>query len=219
MAHQYHRETGHPERHHIIARQQSYHGNTLGALSAGGNAWRRATYETVMVPSTSHIAPCWDYRLRRDDETPEEYGRRAADLLETEILRIGPEKVSCFLAETVVGATLGCVPPMPSYFARIREICDRYGVVLILDEVMCGMGRKGTMHACEQEGISPIFWLSPKALVRGMCRSEQYCAASIYLTLFRKARVPSCMVTPSSGIRSLAPQHLPCSAQSEDASC
>ncbi|MGV8831753.1 MAG: aspartate aminotransferase family protein [Devosia sp.] len=167
MAHQYHRETGHPERHHIIAREQSYHGNTLGALSAGGNAWRRATYETVMVPSTSHIAPCWDYRLRRDDETVEEYGLRAADLLEAEILRVGPEKVSCFVAETVVGATLGCVPPMPGYFARIREICNRYGVLLILDEVMCGMGRTGTMHACEQEGISPDILVVAKGLGAG----------------------------------------------------
>ncbi|MGV8953022.1 MAG: aspartate aminotransferase family protein [Cypionkella sp.] len=167
MAHQYHRETGHPERHHIIARHQSYHGNTLGALSAGGNAWRRATYETLMVPSTSHIAPCWEYRLRRDDETPQEYGRRSADLLETEILRIGPEKVSCFVAETVVGATLGCVPPVPGYFTRIREICDRYGIVLILDEVMCGMGRTGTMHACEQEGISPDILVVAKGLGAG----------------------------------------------------
>lgn len=167
MAHQYHRERGQPERFHIIARAQSYHGNTLGALSAGGNAWRRATYQGVMLPATSHIAPCWDYRLRDEDETPEDYGRRAADLLEAEILRVGPERVSCFVAETVVGATLGCVPPAPGYFARIREICDRYGVLLILDEVMCGMGRTGTLHACEQERLRPDILVVAKGLGAG----------------------------------------------------
>ena len=167
MAHQYHRECGQPERQHIIAREQSYHGNTLGALSAGGNAWRRATYQGVMLPSTSHIAPCWDYRLSGVDETPEDYGRRAAELLEAEILRVGPDRVSCFVAETVVGATLGCVTPAPGYFARIREICDRYGVLLILDEVMCGMGRTGTLHACEQEQVRPDILVVAKGLGAG----------------------------------------------------
>ncbi|MDT8857812.1 aspartate aminotransferase family protein [Paracoccaceae bacterium Fryx2] len=167
MAHQYHRERGEPDRCHIIAREQSYHGNTLGALSAGGNALRRATYQGVMLPSTSHIAPCWDYRLRLPGETPEAYGRRAADLLEAEILRVGPGRVSCFIAETVVGATLGCVPPAPGYFARIREICDRHGVLLILDEVMCGMGRTGTLHACEAEAVRPDILVVAKGLGAG----------------------------------------------------
>lgn len=167
MAHQYHRERGEPSRTHVIARQQSYHGNTLGALSAGGNAMRRATYGDLMIPVMSHIDPCWSYRLRREDESEAEYGLRAANLLEAEILRIGPQNVSCFLAETVVGATLGCVPPSPGYFRRIREICDAYGVLLILDEVMCGMGRTGTLHACEQEGVTPDILVIAKGLGAG----------------------------------------------------
>lgn len=167
MAHQYHRERGQPSRRHIIARGQSYHGNTLGALSAGGNAMRKAVFEGVMLPKTSHIDPCWEYRYRNTNETAEEYGLRAADALEAEILRIGADNVSCFVAETVVGATLGCVPPAPGYFRRVREICDRHGVLLILDEVMCGMGRTGTMHACEQEGVAPDIMVVAKGLGAG----------------------------------------------------
>lgn len=167
MAHQYHRERGEPGRHHIIARTQSYHGNTLGALSAGGNAWRRATYEALMLPAVTHIDACHEYRLREPGETSLDYGLRAANLLEAEILRVGPANVSCFIAETVGGATLGCVPPVPGYFARIREICDRYGVLLILDEVMCGMGRTGTLHACEQEGVAPDILVIAKGLGAG----------------------------------------------------
>jgi len=179
MAHQYHRERGEPARQHVIARIQSYHGNTLGALSAGGNAWRRAVYEGVMIPQTSHVDPCWAYRYQEAGESPEAYGARAAATLETEILRLGPENVSCFLAETVVGATLGCVPPAPGYFRAVREICDRYGVLLILDEVMCGMGRTGTLHACEQEGVAPDILVVAKGLGAGyvplgavLCTSE-----------------------------------------------
>lgn len=167
MAHQYHRERGEPGRHHIIARTQSYHGNTLGALSAGGNAWRRATYEDLMIPSVTHIDACYEYRLRAPDEPLRDYGMRAANLLEAEILRVGPARVSCFIAETVSGATLGCVPPAPGYLRRIREICDRYGVLLILDEVMCGMGRTGTLHACEQEGVNPDILVVAKGLGAG----------------------------------------------------
>lgn len=167
MAHQYHRERGEPSRTHVIARQQSYHGNTLGALSAGGNAMRRATYGDLMIPVMSHIDPCWSYRLRREDESEAEYGLRAANLLEAEILQIGPQNVSCFVAETVVGATLGCVAPSPGYLSRIREICDAHGVLLILDEVMCGMGRTGTLHACEQEGVTPDILVIAKGLGAG----------------------------------------------------
>ncbi len=136
LARQYFVEIGQPERHRFIARLQSYHGNTLGALAVGGNMWRREPYEPLLMAS-SHIAPCYAYRHRRDDESEEAYGRRVADELEAEILRLGPETVAGFLAEPVVGATAGAVPPVPGYFQRIREICDRYGVLLILDEVMC----------------------------------------------------------------------------------
>jgi len=166
MARQYFLETGEPKRTRFIAREQSYHGNTLGALSVGGNAWRRKPFKEMLIES-SHIEPCYPYRHKSPDETDEEYGRRAADALEAEILRLGAETVAAFVAETVVGATAGVVPPVEGYFKRIREICDKYGVLLILDEVMCGMGRTGTLFACEQDGISPDMICVAKGLGAG----------------------------------------------------
>ncbi|MCX7355945.1 MAG: aspartate aminotransferase family protein [Alphaproteobacteria bacterium] len=167
MARQYFLEKGEPKRHHIIARRQSYHGNTLGALSVSGNFARRAPYEPYMLDVAHHIAPCYAYRDKRDDESEEAYGRRVADELETTIKKLGPETVAAFIAEPVVGATAGALPAVPGYFKRIREICDRYGVLLILDEVMCGMGRTGTLYACEQEGISPDLLTMAKGLGGG----------------------------------------------------
>ncbi len=166
LARQYFYERGETGRKHFIARQQSYHGNTIAALSVGGNAGRRAVYEPILLPA-SHIPPCFDYRNRRDGETEEEYGIRAADELEAEILRLGPDTVIAFIAETVVGATIGAVPPAPGYFRRIREICDRYGVLLILDEVMSGMGRTGTLYGCEQDGVTPDILTCAKGLGAG----------------------------------------------------
>ena len=167
MARQYFLEKGEPKRHHVIARRQSYHGNTLGALSVSGNFARRAPYEPYMLDVAHHIAPCYAYRDKRDDESEEAYGRRVADELETAIKKLGPETVAAFIAEPVVGATAGALPAVPGYFKRIREICDRYGVLLILDEVMCGMGRTGTLYACEQEGISPDLLTMAKGLGGG----------------------------------------------------
>lgn len=166
MARQYHVENGEPQRRHFIARRQSYHGNTVGALSVGGNAWRRQQFAPMLIEA-HHIAPCFDYRERRPDETPEDYGRRAAEELEVKILELGKDSVIAFVAEPVVGATLGAATAAPGYFKRIREICDTYGVLLILDEVMCGMGRTGTLHACEQEGISPDIMTIAKGLGGG----------------------------------------------------
>ena len=166
LARQYFLEIGQPGRYRFIARLQSYHGNTLGALAAGGNMWRREPYSPMLI-ETSHVEPCYAYRHQREDESPEEYGIRAADALEAEILRLGPDTVAGFLAEPVVGATAGVVPPVPGYFKRIREICDRHGVLLILDEVMCGMGRTGTLYACEQEGIAPDILSCAKGLGAG----------------------------------------------------
>jgi adenosylmethionine-8-amino-7-oxononanoate aminotransferase len=166
LARQHALETGAPDRHRIIARRQSYHGNTLGALAAGGNAWRRENYAPLLV-ETHHIAPCYEYRGRREDETSEDFGRRVADELGAEILRLGPETVLAFIAEPVVGATAGAVPAVPGYFRRIREICDRHGVLLILDEVMCGMGRTGTFFACEQDGVAPDIVTIAKGLGAG----------------------------------------------------
>src|SRR5208283_4325347 len=166
MARQHFVERGEPNRQHFIARWQSYHGNTLGALAIGGNAWRRRMFAPLLMPS-HHIAPCYAYRGRRPEETPAEYGRRVADELQVKIVELGPENVIAFVAETVVGATLGAVGPAPGYFQRIREICDRHGILLILDEVMCGMGRCGTLHAVETEGIVPDLMVLAKGLGGG----------------------------------------------------
>ncbi|MEM1078311.1 MAG: aspartate aminotransferase family protein [Pseudomonadota bacterium] len=166
LARQYFLEIGEPQRHRIIARRQSYHGNTLGALAAGGNAWRREKYAPLLA-ETTHIPPCYTYREQAEGESPEAYGIRAAEALRAEIERLGPETVMAFVAEPVVGATAGAVPPAPGYFQRIREICDAYGVLLILDEVMCGMGRTGTIFACEQDGISPDIVTVAKGLGAG----------------------------------------------------
>ena len=166
LARQYFMERGEPQRGKIIARKQSYHGNTIGALSAGGNEWRRAQFGPLLL-DVSHIDPCYAYRLRDENESPEAYGKRTADALEDEILRLGPDTVMAFMAETVVGATAGAVPPAPGYFKRVREICDRYGVLLILDEVMCGMGRTGHFFACAEDGIAPDILCIAKGLGAG----------------------------------------------------
>jgi adenosylmethionine-8-amino-7-oxononanoate aminotransferase len=166
MARQYFLEIGEPDRTRFIARHQSYHGNTLGALSIGGNALRREPFEPILPPA-SHIAPCYSYRHQLDGESEEEYGLRAADALEIEIQRLGPKTVAAFIAETVGGATAGVLPPVAGYFKRIREVCDRHGVLLILDEVMCGMGRTGTTFACEQDGIAPDIVCVAKGLAGG----------------------------------------------------
>jgi adenosylmethionine-8-amino-7-oxononanoate aminotransferase len=166
LARQYFLERGEPQRRHFVARRQSYHGNTLGALAVGGNAWRRTQFEPMLM-DVAHIAPCYAYRDRRADESEAAYGERVANELEAAIVRLGADSVIAFVAETVVGATAGAVTPVSGYFKRVREICDRYGVLLILDEVMCGMGRTGTLHACEQEGIAPDLLCIAKGLGAG----------------------------------------------------
>ncbi|RAI03746.1 aspartate aminotransferase family protein [Acuticoccus sediminis] len=166
LVRQYFLEKG-EDRYRIIARRQSYHGNTLGALAAGGNEWRRRQFAPLLTEATSHIAPCHYWRFAEPGESPEDYGRRVADELEAEILRVGPETVAAFMAEPVVGATMGAVPAVPGYFACIREICDKYGVLLILDEVMCGMGRTGHLFACEADGVRPDIVLIAKGLGAG----------------------------------------------------
>jgi adenosylmethionine-8-amino-7-oxononanoate aminotransferase len=166
LARQYFVERGQPGRTVFIAREQSYHGNTLGALAVGGNRWRRAQFAPLLIP-VERVSPCYEYRGRVANETPEAYGERLADELEATIQRVGPEKVIAFVAETVVGATAGVLLPVPGYFRRIREICDRYDVLLILDEVMCGTGRTGTLHACEQENVRPDLLAQAKGLGAG----------------------------------------------------
>ena len=166
LARQYTLEIGQASRHRIIARRQSYHGNTLGALAVGGNAWRRAQFAPLLI-EVSHIAPCYAYRDQQPGESLQAYGRRVADELETEILRLGPESVLAFVAEPVVGATMGAVPAVPGYLARIREICSQHGVLLILDEVMCGLGRTGHLFACAEDGVAPDMLTIAKGLGAG----------------------------------------------------
>ena len=183
LARQYYVEKGELNRGRVIARKQSYHGNTMGALSAGGNAWRRAQFGPLLI-DMSHIDPCYEYRLRQDGETLEEYGLRAANLLEKELLRVGPDTVMAFAAEPVVGATAGALTAAPEYFKRIREICDQYGILLILDEVMCGMGRTGSLFACEQEGVAPDILCIAKGLGAGYQPiGAMLCARHIFETI------------------------------------
>lgn len=180
LARQYFIEIGEKTRHRFIARRQSYHGNTLGALATGGNAWRKEPFAPLMI-ETSHIAPCYAYRGIAPGETQHDYGQRVAGELESELLRLGPETVAAFVAEPVVGATMGAVPSVPGYFKKIREICDKYGVLLILDEVMCGMGRTGTLFAYEQEGITPDIVTIAKGLGAGYQPiGAMMCSAKIY---------------------------------------
>ncbi len=178
LSRQYFLEAGEPDRHLFIARRQSYHGNTLGALAVGGNEWRRESFRPLLVAG-HHIAPCFEYRERAETETQDEYSERVAAELEIKIIELGPEKVAGFVAETVVGATAGAVAAAPGYFSRIREICDRYGIHLILDEVMCGTGRTGSMMAYQQEHITPDIVTMAKGLAAGyqpigalLCRAE-----------------------------------------------
>jgi len=166
LARQYHIERGEPQRVHFIGRRQSYHGNTLGALAVGGNAWRRAPYEPLLMRVT-HVSPCYPYRDQRASESEAAYAERLAAELEREIERLGARTVIAFVAETVAGATLGAAPPVAGYFRRVREVCDRHGVLLILDEVMCGMGRCGTQWAFEREGVVPDMVTLAKGLGAG----------------------------------------------------
>jgi adenosylmethionine-8-amino-7-oxononanoate aminotransferase len=180
LARQYHLERGETGRRHVIARRLSYHGNTLGALAAGGSDWRRAPYGPLLI-DVALVDPCFEYRFAGPGESPESYGERAAAALEREIIRLGPDTVIAFVAETVVGATSGAVPPVPGYLRRVRDICDRHGILLILDEVMCGSGRTGTFLSCEQDDVVPDIVTLGKGLGAGyqpigavVCTSQVY---------------------------------------------
>ncbi len=195
MARQYFVEKGEPKRTKVIARRQSYHGNTLGALATGGNEMRRTQFRPLLI-ETAHADPCFAYRFKEAGESDEAYAARAAKSLEDKILELGPDTVIAFVAETVVGATSGAVPPVADYFKRIRAICDRYGVLLILDEVMSGMGRTGTLHACEQEGIAPDLMTVAKGLGGGYQPIGAVLLAQKVFDAFAKAPASSSTVTP-----------------------
>lgn len=166
MARQFHVDAGQPQRRHTIARQLSYHGNTLGALGIGGHVGRRALYQPLLA-ETHHVEPCFARHFAQQGESDEAYGSRLAQELEAKILSLGADTVSAFVAETVVGATTGAVVPVPSYFKKIRAVCDKYGILLILDEVMSGSGRTGSFHAFEQEEIIPDILTMAKGLGGG----------------------------------------------------
>ncbi|MBT4521736.1 MAG: aspartate aminotransferase family protein [Halieaceae bacterium] len=182
IARQYFLEKGQQQRSKFIARRQSYHGNTLGALAVGGNLWRKQQFEPILIDS-GHISPCYAYRDKAPFETAMEYGRRIADELDAKVRALGPENVIGFIAEPVVGATAGALVPVPGYFKRVREICDRHGILLILDEVMCGMGRTGSLFACEQDNVVPDIITIAKGLGAGyqpigamLCSAEIFAA-------------------------------------------
>jgi adenosylmethionine-8-amino-7-oxononanoate aminotransferase len=166
LARQYYVEKGEPHRSQLIGRRQSYHGNTLGALAIGGNQARRKQFEPLLI-TASHVSPCYAYRGKKPGESDPAYVARLGDELESQIQKLGADRVIAFVAETIAGATLGAVPPVPGYFRRVREICDRHGILLILDEVMCGMGRCGTLWAFEEEGIAPDLVTIAKGLGAG----------------------------------------------------
>ncbi|MBR8212867.1 aspartate aminotransferase family protein [Burkholderia cenocepacia] len=166
LARQYFVEKGEPQRRHFIARRQSYHGNTLGALAIGGNAWRREPFLPLLIEA-HHVSPCYAYRDQQAGETDEAYAQRLADELEQKIVELGAENVAAFVAETVVGATAGAVPPVRTYLKKIRAVCDKYGVLLILDEIMSGMGRTGYLYACDEDDVAPDLLTIAKGLGAG----------------------------------------------------
>ncbi|KAL4930988.1 pyridoxal phosphate-dependent transferase [Aspergillus undulatus] len=169
MARQYFTELPKPQlqRTKFIARRQSYHGNTLGSLAVGGHKARRAVYEPILAASTSHVSPCYPYRDKREGESDAEYVARLAEELENEFQRVGADRVCAFVAETMSGTTLGCVAAVPGYLKAMKEVCDHHGALLVLDEVMSGMGRTGTLHAWEQEGVVPDLQTVAKGLGGG----------------------------------------------------
>lgn len=185
MARQYFVEIGEPNRQHFVARRQSYHGNTLGALAVGGNEWRRAQFHPLLI-DVAHVSPCYAYRDRAVAESPQAYGQRLVRELEETFERLGPGNVMAFVAETVGGATAGVLTAVPGYFKGVRELCDRHGILLILDEVMCGMGRTGSLHACEQEGVVPDLIAVAKGLGGGYQPIGAVMAQSKLVEAFRK---------------------------------
>lgn len=186
FARQYFVELGEPDRTHFIGRKQSFHGVTLGALNVGGHHARRQPFEPFLSSNFSHVSPCFAFHDQRIDESEADYVQRLRSELEGEFERVGPHRVVAFCAETVVGGTLGAAAAVPGYFAAMREVCDKYGALLILDEVMCGMGRTGDSHAWLAEGVAPDIQTIGKALGGGYIPiSATLCSGKIAETVLQ----------------------------------
>jgi adenosylmethionine-8-amino-7-oxononanoate aminotransferase len=185
LARQYFVEKGEPQRSVFIGRRQSYHGNTLGALAVGGNEWRRKAFEPLLI-DVARVSPCYEYRGRAEGQSVDDYTAGLIDELEAKILEVGHDRVIAFVAEPVVGATGGAMPPTPGYFSGVRAVCDKYGVLFIADEVMCGMGRTGTMYSIEQDGVSPDILTVAKGLGAGYQPIGAVLAQGALVELLRK---------------------------------
>lgn len=151
----------------FIAREGSYHGNTIGALGISGHVARRAPYKPFLMDNVHHISSCNAYRQRQDGESDASFVTRKAAELEAKFQELGPNTVIGFIMEPVVGAALGCVPSVPGYLKAMRDVCHKHGALFILDEVMSGMGRCGTLHAWQNEGIVPDLQTIGKGLGAG----------------------------------------------------
>jgi adenosylmethionine-8-amino-7-oxononanoate aminotransferase len=166
IAYQYYWETGRPEKSVLISRRQSYHGSTFATLAISGNRQRRSIFEPLLPPGEL-VSPCYSYRDRKSGESESAYADRLALELEERILKVGPERVAGFVAETVVGSTNGAVPAVPGYFRKVKEVCEKFDVLLILDEVMAGLGRTGLPFAYLEDGVTPDMAAVGKGLAAG----------------------------------------------------
>ncbi len=182
LARQVHIESGNPQRFRLISRWQSYHGLTLGALAASGRTYFRKPF-APMLPEVVHIPPPYCLRCAYGLTYPT-CSLRCAAALEDIVLKLGPETVSAFLMEPVSGATLGVYPPPIGYLKKVREICDHYGIILIFDEIMVGMGRTGRWFACQHENVSPDVMVLGKGLTSGALPLSAVVTKSEYMELF-----------------------------------
>src|SRR4030043_690935 len=165
MARQYQMERGKHQKYKVISRWTSYHGNTLGALALSGHTGRRRHY-LPLIQHTPHILPAYCYRCPFELE-PAKCSLECALDLEKTILYEGPDSVSAFIAEPIVGATAGALVPKDGYFQKIREICDRYDVLLVADEVMTGIGRTGKNFGVDHWEVVPDMIIAAKGLSSG----------------------------------------------------
>jgi beta-alanine--pyruvate transaminase len=165
LARQYHQQTGHPRKYKIIGRYGGYHGGTMGALSAGGGRERKSVFEPLGV-GFLHVHPPFCYHCPFDQTYPS-CGRTCVSLIEKTIEAEDPETVAAVIVEPISISSAGFMVPPPDYLKRLREICDRHGVVLIYDEIITGFGRLGTMFGSEYFGAAPDITCCGKGMSGG----------------------------------------------------